>query len=146
MALYADNDYRWIVVVNSKAGLGRQFNVAGHALLGLRDKVMQSAFSGEQEFCDYRTADEVLHSRISRWPVIALKTDRPALLKRLYLAAIEREVPVNAVLGQMIDVDHDTQVANTAAITVDEGRFLCVALFEKGGQMNDLTRRFSLMR
>jgi len=37
-------------------------------------------------------------------------------------------------------------VANTAAITVDEGRFLCVALFEKGGQMNDLTRRFSLMR
>ena len=146
MARYADNDYRWIVVVNAKADLGRQFNVAGHALLGLRDKVAESALADVQAFCDYRTKDEVLHSRITRWPVIALKTDRPALLRRLYLAALERAVPVNAVLEQMIDVDHDTQVANTAAITVEEGRFLCVAAFEKNGQLADITKRFSLMR
>ena len=146
MAQYADNDYRWIVAVFSKADIGRQFNVAGHALLGLRDQVAAAGMVDLEDFCDYRTRDEVLHSRISRWPVIVLKTDRAALLRRLYLAARERGVPANAVLEEMIDKDHDTQVANTAAVSVEEARFLCVAAFEKNGQLADLTRKFSLMR
>jgi hypothetical protein len=146
MALYADNDYRWIVAVFSKADPGRQFNVAGHALLGLRDQVRALGLEDREAFCDYRTADEGLHARISRWPVIVLKTDRASLLRRLYLAARERGVPANAVLAEMIDTDHETQVANTARVTVDEARFLCVAVFEKNGQLKDLTRRFSLLR
>ncbi len=146
MARYADNAFRYVVAVYSKAETGRQFNVTGHALLGLRDKVAASRRARLEDFETYQTKDGVLRSSISRWPVIALKTDRAGLLRRLFLAAVERGVPVNAVLEQMIDVDHATQVANTAAISIEESRFLCVAAFEKNGELADITRKMSLMR
>ena len=164
MAMYEDNDYRFIVACFSKADVGRLFNVAGHAMAGLMDKLCalkagaasegaadEAAIAPELleaagDFLDYRTKDAVLHARIARWPVVVLKTDRQNLLRRLYLAAKERDVPANPVVMEMVDENTEKQLANTAAVTVDEAQFVCVALFEKNGTLNDLTKKFSLMR
>ena len=164
MAMYEDNDYRFIVACFSKADVGRLFNVAGHAMAGLMDKICtlragatlegttdEAAVPAEliaasEDFLDYRTKDAALHSRIARWPVVVIKTDRQNLLRRLYLAAKERGVPANAVVMEMVDENTEKQLANTAAVTVDEAQFVCVALFEKNGTLNDLTKKFSLMR
>ena len=164
MAMYEDNDYRFIVALFSKAEVGRLFNVAGHAMAGLMDKLCalraerevdgaggEAAASRELleaagDFLDYRTKDNALHSRIARWPVVVIKTDRQNLLRRLYLAAKEKGVPANAVVMEMVDENTEKQLANTAAVTVDEAQFVCVALFEKNGTLNDLTKKFSLMR
>ena len=162
MALYEDNDYRFIVACLSKVDVGRLFNVAGHAMAGLMDRLCamrRQAENGEiadgeqaallsaaADFLDYRTGDEGLHARIARWPVVVIKTDRQNLLRRLYMAARERGVPANPVVLEMVDENTEKQLANTAAVTVDEARFVCVALFEKNGTLNDLTKKFSLMR
>ncbi len=164
MAMYEDNDYRFIVACFSKADVGRLFNVAGHAMAGLMDKLCAlragAAMAGAKgeaaiapelleaaaNFLDYRTKGGALHSRIARWPVVVIKTDRQNLLRRLYLAAKERGVPANAVVLEMVDENTEKQLANTAAVTVDEAQFVCVALFEKNGTLNDLTKKFSLMR
>ena len=152
MAMYEDNDYRFIVALFSKADVGRLFNVAGHAMAGLMDKlcamrdVPEELMEAARDFLDYRTKDAALHSRIARWPVVVIKTDRQNLLRRLYLAAKERGVPANAVVMEMVDENTEKQLANTAAVTVEEAQFVCVALFEKNGTLNDLTKKFSLMR
>ena len=164
MAMYEDNEYRFIVACFSKADVGRLFNVAGHAMAGLMDKLCalkagtasegadgEAAVAAElleavADFLDYRTKDAALHARIARWPVVVIKTDRQNLLRRLYVAAKERGVPANPVVMEMVDENTEKQLANTAAVTVDEAQFVCVALFEKNGTLNDLTKKFSLMR
>ena len=163
MAMYEDNEFRFIVACFSKADVGRLFNVAGHAMAGLMDKLCALRAGGAPEgaaggaaapelidaaadFLDYRTKDAALHARIARWPVVVIKTDRQNLLRRLYLAAKERGVPANAVVMEMVDENTEKQLANTAAVTVDEAQFVCVALFEKNGTLGDLTKKFSLMR
>jgi hypothetical protein len=108
----------------------------------LPSEMMEAA----RDFLDYRTKDEALHSRIARWPVVVIKTDRRNLLRRLYLTANERGVPANAVVMEMVDENTEKQLANTAAVTAEEAEFVCVALFEKNGTLNDLTKKFSLMR
>ncbi len=164
MALYEDNDYRFIVACLSKVDVGRLFNVAGHAMAGLMDRlcalragaavkgaegeaaVPADLIRAAEDFLDYRTKDEALHARIARWPVVVIKTDRQNLLRRLYLTAKERGVPANPVIMEMVDENTEKQLANTAAVTVEDARFVCVALFEKNGTLNDLTKKFSLMR
>ncbi len=152
MAMYEDNNYRFIVALFSRAEVGRLFNVAGHAMAGLMDKLCAmrnepgELMEAARDFLDYRTKDEALHSRIARWPVVVIKTDRQNLLRRLYVAAKERGVPANPVVMEMVDENTEKQLANTAAVTVDEAQFVCVALFEKNGTLNDLTKKFSLMR
>jgi len=159
MAMYEDNDYRFIVACFSKADVGRLFNVAGHAMAGLMDRLCRLREGAEQEagidqqllaaaadFLDYRTGDAALHARIARWPVVVLKTDRQNLLRRLYLSACERGVPANPVIMEMVDENTEKQLTNTAAVDVEQARFVCVALFEKNGTLNDLTKKFSLMR
>ncbi len=158
MAMYEDNDYRFIIACFSKADVGRLFNVAGHAMAGLMDRLcrLHHGAADEQvdmalleaaaDFLDYRTGDAALHARIARWPVVVIKTDRQNLLRRLYLEAVARKVPANPVVMEMVDENTEKQLANTAAVTVDEASFVCVALFEKNGTLHDLTKKFSLMR
>ncbi len=156
MALYEDNEYRFIVACFSRAEVGRLFNVAGHAMAGLMDKLCHlrdnpgatdpALLAAAADFLDYRTGDEALHARIARWPVVVIKTDRQNLLRRLYLAAVERGVPANPVVMEMVDENTEKQLANTAAVTVEQAQFVCVALFEKNGTLHDLTKKFSLMR
>ncbi|GEM_PF-6281737 len=159
MALYEDNEYRFIVACFARAEVGRLFNVAGHAMAGLMDRLCTLHQKPEEaagadpallraaaDFLDYRTGDEMLHARIARWPVVVIKTDRQNLLRRLYLAAVERGVPANPVIMEMVDENTEKQLANTAAVTVEQAQFVCVALFEKNGTLHDLTKKFSLMR
>ncbi len=164
MAMYADNDYRFIIACLSKVDVGRLFNVAGHAMAGLMDRlcalkagraadadngaraISADLIAATADFLDYSTKDAILQARIARWPVVVIKTDRQNLLRRLYLAAKERGVPVNPVIMEMVDENTEKQLANTAAVTVDEARFVCVAAFEKNGMLEDLTKKFSLMR
>ncbi|ODS22504.1 hypothetical protein AB835_13770 [Candidatus Endobugula sertula] len=137
---YLDNEYKYIVAVFSKVENGILFNAANHAILGL------GSLQHDALFLDYKTNDEKLVSKISKWPIIVLKTDRQALLKKLHVEAGAKSLPVNTFTMQMIGESAEDQLKATQAVDFEDAKILAVSVFCKQDDLSDITKKMSLFK
>lgn len=143
MALYSDNDNKYVMVINGKIPTERVINGLLHASLGLVHRANGEAAA---DFLPYDDADESGVRMISRWPVILLKAKNGNQLRRLRQEAMEAELTVNDFVGQMMGSSAEEQRRQTREAAEADLDYWAVCLFGDAEIIAPLTRRFSLYR
>ena len=110
--MYADNEYKWVAVLNRKAPLPQLLNAVGHLALGMRSQCKEEAAGF---FHDYEGADGRLMSTVSHWPVIVLQANNANQLRTLRAAALDAGLPCQAFVDAMIGQSAEEQIRKTRA-------------------------------
>ncbi|MFN7770489.1 MAG: DUF2000 family protein [Planctomycetaceae bacterium] len=139
---YQDNQFKWVVVVNRKAPLGRVLNAVGHLALGMRMAPQEEASA---QFHAYKGPDGQPMAQLSHWPVIVLQAKTSSQLLALRTAAIAAGVSCQSFVEAMIGPSAEHQLEATRTTPLDQQEFIAVMLFGKSeDQLRPLTKKFSL--
>ncbi len=99
----------------------------------------------EMSFIDYEDADGNLHP-VSGLSLIVLSAKNSNQIRHARLAAVEAEIHVVDFTGSMTKDTYVEQMERTAALR--EGELECwgIAMFGPRGEIDPITRKFSLWR
>lgn len=139
---YIDNQTKFVCVLNPRTPLPRAMNALAHAILGLGATIGPQAV----EVLDYRLADQVLPTRISRFPVIILQAKNGNQLRSTFQAAGSAGISVNLFTDTMIGCSADDQIERTGSTRLADADPLVLCLFGTARNVDALTRRFSLFK
>lgn len=143
MALYNDNQYQFVAVLNSKIELPKLLNALGHICVGLTSLHPNTK---EMQFLKYYDADKTLHPAISKFPFIVLKSKNGNQLRRLRQAATENNILYNDFTDTMLGYSAENQMQQTATANEKDLDYFAICLFGKSAELKPLTKRFSLFR
>ena len=142
--MYADNQYKFVAVVNSKVEIPRLMNGLGHTTAGLMAKANNL---NEMEFLKYEfQVDWTTPSLISLYPYIILKAKNSNQLRTLHKAANEAGILHNVFTDSMLAASASEQIENTQNTNAEDLNYFCVALFGASERLTTLTRKFSLFK
>jgi hypothetical protein len=139
--MYADNQYKWVVVISRKAPIPTLVNAATHLALNLPAQCGDSAAA---HFHNYEGSDGNVISSISHWPVIILQAENSNQLRTLRIAAQAAGVPCQAFVDTMLGPSAAEQLRRTQATSDSDLNYLAVALFGDASVLRALTKKFSL--
>jgi hypothetical protein len=142
--MYADNQYKFVAVLNPKTEIAQLMNALGHLTAGLIAKANNLE---EMRFLKYEfQADWATPSTISLYPFIILKAKNNNQLKTLHQAANEAGILHNAFTESMLASSAVEQVENTKNIQTDDLIYLGIVLFGQSEKLEALTRKFSIFK
>lgn len=139
--LYADNQFKWVVVCNRKVPLPRLFNAIGHLALGMKSRCNDDA---ARQFHNYDGADGELYSTISNWPFIVLQANNGNQLRTLRAAANAARVECQAFVDSMIGQSAEDQLQKTKQTNDEDVEYFAVLVFGKSDVVHAMTKKFSL--
>ena len=142
--MYADNQSKFIAVVNSKIEMPKLMNALGHITAGLVAKCKNLE---DMQFLKYEfEADWTTASLISLYPFIILTAKNNNQLKTLHQAANEAGIIHNVFTDSMLGASATEQRQNTKDTKIDDFTYFWVILFGSSEQLTALTRKFSLFK
>ena len=141
--MYADNDYKFVAVLNKKIEPGQQLMALGHMAAGLT-ALHQNP--GELRFHCYQDADGSRHPAISHYPFIILQAANGNQIRSVRAAATEAGLLYNDFADSMIGVSAEDQLRRTRETPEAELDYFGIVLFGPAETLNRLTRKFSLYR
>lgn len=140
--MYADNQQKYVCVLNGKQPIHTLMNALGHVTLGLAGELTPD----ERALLDYPNEACGFQARISTFPFIILKAKNSNQLARLKEELSAAELSFNVFSNTMIGASADEQVSNTAAASPDNIDYWAVCAFGAADKLDPLTKRFSLFR
>lgn len=144
MSMYADNQHKFVAVVNPKIEIPKLMNGLGHITAGL---MAQANNQEEMQFLKYEfQADWTTPSLISLYPYIVLKAKNSNQLRTLHQAANEAGILHNVFTDSMLGASAIEQMTNTKNTHTKDLNYFCVALFGASDRLTTLTRKFSLFK
>lgn len=143
MAIYSDNSYKFVAVLNKKIELSKLMNALGHISVGLTGLITDMA---QVDFLQYYDADNTLHPAISRFPFIVLTADNGNKIRTLRNAAIADRIVYNDFTGSMLGSSAEEQLAQTRSTKELELEYYAIVLFGNADKLNPLTKKFSLFK
>lgn len=141
--MYADNDYKFVAVLNEKIQLPRLLNALGHMAAGL---VARAPDPAGMRFLSYEDADAGLHPAISYYPFIVLVARNSNQIRTLRQNAIEAGLVYNDFVDTMIGTSAEDQLAKTRAAHEAELQYFGICLFGPADVLGGMTRKFSLFK
>jgi hypothetical protein len=141
--MYADNDYKFVAVLNEKIEMHRLLNALGHMTAGL---VSQASDPASMRFLCYKDADGGLHPAISHYPFIVLSARNGNQIRTLRQGAIEAGLVYNDFVATMIGSSAENQLAKTQAAREADLEYFGICLFGPSEVLGGLTRKFSLFK
>jgi hypothetical protein len=143
MALYNDNQFKFVVVLNKKIELPKLLNALGHISVGLTSRVEKIE---DMAFLQYVDGDGTSHPAISKFPFIVLSSDNGNKIRTLRNAAIESGILYNDFTSSMLGSSANEQLQQTKDSKEADLDYFAICLFGNAEQLNQLTKRFSLFR
>lgn len=143
--MYAENDKKFVFVINEKAGIGRSLNAYGHTAIGLVGLIEKCHAIGDIALLEYRQAGGAPPALLSTYPVIVLRARNGSQLRRLRDEAAEAGLPVNYFTDVMNGDSAASQLEATRTTPIEQQEFILVGLFGPSDVLAPLTKRFSLM-
>lgn len=141
--MYADNDHKFVAVLNKKVDIPQLMNALGHISAGLASLCEDS---GIMRFLQYVDADGELHPAISHYPFIVLSADNSNQIRTLRRAAIEREIIFNDFADTMVGISAEGQLRKTKNTSEKDLNYIGICLFGHSDVVSEITRKFSLLR
>lgn len=142
--MYADNQYKFIAVINPKIEMPKLLNSLGHITAGL---VAKCTDLEDMQFLKYEfEATWATPSLISLYPFIILSAKTNNQLKTLHQAANEAGILHNVFTDSMLGASSVEQIQNTQNTKTDELIYFSVVLFGPAAHLATLTRKFSLFK
>ena len=141
--MYADNEYKFVAVLNEKIALPRLLNAMGHMTAGLVAR--QNGHLDSSWLC-YEDGDGGIHPAISRHPFIILSAKNSNQIRTLRQAALQHGVAYNDFTDTMLGASAEDQLARTAGTREQDLEYFGICLFGRAEELHPLTRRFSLFR
>lgn len=143
--MYANNEFKFIAVVNDKIEIPKLMNALGHTTAGLMSKANDSF---GMEFLKYKFSGEFVQpSLIALCPYIILKAKNNNQLKTLHLAVNEKAILHNVFTDTMLGASAEEQITQTKNTKVDDLTYFCIILFGKYEEdLKPLTKKFSLFK
>ncbi|MDM4018199.1 DUF2000 domain-containing protein [Roseiconus lacunae] len=138
---YADNEAKWVVVLNRKVSVPKLLNALGHLALTMPQTCDDPT---TEVIHDYHDSNGDLMSRISNWPVIVLKAKNGNQLRSLRKAAGEQRVSCQAFADSMLAESAEAQITQTLSTPEADVEYFAVMLFGDSEKLNALTKKFSL--
>ncbi len=140
--MYADNQFKWVIVVNRKVPIPKVLNAIGHLALAMPTQCKVEAAG---YFHSYEGPDGNLMSSISNWPVIVLQANNSNQLRTLRDAAIAASLPCQAFVDTMIGHSAEDQMQKTKTTNHNTVEYFAVMVFgESDRDLRPLTKKFSL--
>jgi hypothetical protein len=139
---YANNQHKFVAVLNKRIELPKLLNALGHISAGLVSLLPP----GTAHFLTYADADGGIHPAISEFPFIVLQADNSNQLRTLRRRAIEQQITYNDFTESMLGTSATAQRQQTAASPEESLQYFAVVLFGEANVLTPLTKRFSLMR
>lgn len=140
---YMDNDYKFVAVLNRKAELPRLVNALGHVSAGLASEHHDPA---EMKFLAYTDADGGRHPGVSRYPFIVLAARNGNQIRTLRQRAIDAGITYCDFVDTMLGASAADQLGRTRKTREEALSYLAIALFGSSGEVDLLTRKFSLFK
>ncbi len=141
--LYADNEAKFVAVLNRKITLPQLMNALGHITAGL---VSLCQDTKTMKFLRYEDADGGAHPAISHFPFIVLEAKNGNQIRTLRQAAIEQNILFNDFADKMLGGSAEEQLQNTRNTKESDLDYFAIVLFGPADVLNGLTRKFSLFR
>lgn len=138
--MYENNDYKFVVVLNTKIEIGKLMNALGHITAGL----VSLCNYEDLRFLRYADANDGLHPAISYYPFIVLKSKNGNQIRTLRNAAIEDGIKYNDFVDTMLGSSAENQLQKTQITDELNLEYFAIALFGKAEQLNKITKKFSL--
>ena len=137
----ADNQNKWVAVLNRKVPTPQLMNALGHLAL-----TMQSVCPDDtaKRVHRYDGADDTIYATLSHWPVIVLKADNGNHLRTLHQIATAAGIPCQAFVSTMLAGSAEAQLTQTETARHDTIEFMAVFLFGPNETLHRLTKKFSL--
>lgn len=142
--MYADNQSKFIAVLNPKVETAKLLNCLGHITAGIVGKCQKLE---DLQFLSYEfAADWATPSAIGLYPFIILTAKNNNQLKTLHLAANEADILHNVFTDSMLGGSATEQMQNTKTAKIDDLTYFGIVLFGTAEELTPLTRKFSLFK
>lgn len=139
---YAENEKKFVAVLNRKHELPRLLNGLGHATAGLVGRMSEN----EGDFLDYPNDADGFTATVSRYPFIILRSDNGSKLAALRKAAAEKGVAENVFVSAMIGTSAADQIEKTKAASGSDLDYMVIVLFGEAALLDPMTKKFSLFK
>jgi len=143
MAIYADNHFKFVAVLNKKVELPKLLNALGHISAGLTSLVKNIE---DMAFLEYLDGDNTLHPAISTYPFIVLSADNGNKIRTLRQMAIQGGILYNDFTDSMLSSSAESQLQQTKDSKEVDLEYYAIVLFGEAEKLTLLTKRFSLFR
>lgn len=140
---YADNDYKFVAVVNRKIALPRLLNALGHICVGLTSLALGDDI-GAMRFLTYKDGSDTEHPAISHWPFIVLEAKNGNQIRTLREVARTNGILYNDFVDTMLGHSAEHQLQQTASAQETDLDYFAIVLFGSSQQLQPLTKKFSL--
>lgn len=142
--MYADNQFKFIAVINPKIEMPKIMNALGHITAGLVAKYQKFE---DMQFLKYEfEADSTTPSLLSLYPFIILTAKNNNQLKTLHQVANEAGIIHNVFADSMLGASALEQMQNTKTAKTNDLTYFGVILFGSDEKLTPLTRKFSLFK
>ena len=141
--MYADNEHKFIGVLNTKIEVPRLLNALGHLTAGL---VYQCEDPKSMRFLRYEDANGGVHPAISHYPFIILAAKNGNQIRMVRQAAVEQGVLFNDFVDAMLGGSAEEQLRKTRITPEADLEYIGICLFGRSDVLNALTRKFSLFK
>ena len=135
--------HKFVAVLNKKIPVGNLMNALGHMAVGLSADYPKIS---EMRFDNYFDKDGGTHKNISDNPFIVLQADNSNKIRTLRNALIEKGVHFSDFTNTMTMGTYIEQQQRTKETPESELEYYGICLFGEIGQVNELTKKFSLWR
>lgn len=140
--MYADNEYKWVALLNRTIPLPQLMNAISHLALGVRNDWPEPA----DHLDAYEDSDRQPMAIISHWPVIVLEAKNSNQLRTLRSSAAAAGLKCQAFANTMIGDSAEVQLQKTKATDEKNVDYYALLLFGRSDLLHGLTRQFSLLR
>lgn len=140
--MYADNEYKWVAVLNRTIPLPQLLNAISHLALGVGSGCPEPA----DHLHEYEDSNGQPMALISHWPVIVLEAKNSNQLRTLRSSAAAAGLKCQAFANTMIGDSAEDQLQKTKATDEKNVDYYAVLLFGKSDLLHGLTKKFSLFK
>jgi hypothetical protein len=142
--MYANNESKFIAVLNGKIAVPQLMNALGHITAGL---VGRGDNLSEMKFLQYQfQADWSTPASPSFFPFIILKAKNSNQLKTLHRTAESKEILCNVFTDTMLAESAGAQMERTKTTKLEDLNYFGIVLFGSSERLATLTRKFSLFK
>ena len=132
--------YKFVAVLNKKIEPGKALNALGHMTAGLAGIYENKE---ELEIINYEDKDGGAHSA-SKHPFIVLKAKNSNKIRDFRNKLIEKDIPFASFTEAMTIGTWEEQVARSKNTPEEELEYYGICTFGKPGEIDELTKKFSL--
>ena len=131
---------KFIAVLNKKVDVGKVMNALAHMTVGLTGTIADDEDLG---VIDYADKDGGKHLA-SKHPFIVLRADNSNKIRTFRKALIENNIPFASFNECMTVGGWDAQVERSKETAEENLEYYGICTFLEEGQLEDMTRKFSL--